>query len=637
MLDMRLILISFVGFAAALRSQFNEKLEALSLLGSHFGLVDIPATYDYVIVGGGTAGLTVANRLSKHFTVAVIEAGGFYEIENSNLTEVPANDVYYLGKSPLWNSPLIDWLQYTTPQAGLNGESVLFSQGHTLVSFLLRMSNDRCTQRIQGGSSARNFMWYHRGPRRTYDIWQNVTGDDNWTWNNFLPYLKKPVEFTPPGEYPANLTPKYDESDYSANGGPLQVSYPRFLAPSGAYIGAGLTELGLPELPGMVNGNLLGWMSCGCKIDPTGQTRSSAETSMLRQAIKTNFNLQVYTQALAKKILFNDKNRAVGVKIQVSGVGSGQVIFNLRASKEVIVSAGAFRSPQLLMVSGIGPKETLEANDIEVISERKCVGQNLWDHIWVAITREFNVVTAAALGDPSFLAQSNAEYVQNRTGINTNPAGTLIAFEKLPPGSISETTRRDLDSTFGGGWPDVEYFSQDAYAGTNDDYLLSAPNIRNYSAVAATVVAPFSRGNVTIRSKDTNIHPVVNPNWLTDPRDMEVLVAGFKRVRQLFNTDAVAPGLIGEEVYPGENVTTDAQIEAVIRKSADSVFHPAGTARMGRENDEDAVLDSKARVIGVKGLRVVDASAFPALPPGHPQGTVYGFAEKIAQEILNDS
>jgi choline dehydrogenase len=160
------------------------------------------------------------------------------------------------------------------------------------------------------------------------------------------------------------------------------VSYPRFLAPSGGYIGAGLTELGLAELPGMVNGDLLGWMSCGCTIDPNTQTRSSSETSMLRQSINESFNLQVYTHALAKNILFNNHKRAVGVRVQVSGIGSGDVTFNIRAKKEVIVSAGAFRSPQLLMVSGIGPRETLEANGIEVISERKGVGRNLWDHIW---------------------------------------------------------------------------------------------------------------------------------------------------------------------------------------------------------------------------------------------------------------
>lgn len=533
---------------------------------------------------------------------------------------MPANDVYYLGKDPLWNSPLVDWFQYTTPQAGLNGDEVLFSQGHTL-----------------GGGSARNFMWYQRGPKRTYEIWNQMTGDDGWSWDNFLPFLKKPVDFTPPGHYPANLTPKYDKSDYDAKGGPLQVSYPQFIAPSGSFVGAGLSAIGLEELPGLVDGNLLGWTSCANTIDPTTQTRSSSETSMLRQAIKRNFNLQIYTQALAKQILFNKKKRATGVKVQVSGVGSGDVTFTLKAKKEVIVSAGAFRSPQLLMVSGVGPKDTLEANDVEVVSELNGVGQNMFDHIWVAITHEFDVVTAAALADPDYLAQANADYVNHRTGINTNPAGTLIAFEKLPEGCISEATRKDLDNEFGEGWPDVEYFSQDAYASTNDDYLLSAPDVRNYSAVAATVVAPFSRGNVTIKSKDTNDHPIVNPNWLTDPRDMEVLIAGFKRVREMFDTKGAQKGLIGDEVYPGKNVTTDAQIEAIIRRSADTVFHPASTCRMGKKSDKDAVLDSKARVFGVDGLRVVDASSFPVLPPGHPQGTVYGLAEKIASEILNGS
>lgn len=153
--------------------------------------------------------------------------------------------------------------------------------------------------------------------------------------------------------------------------------------------------------------------------------------------------------------------------------------------------------------------------------------------------------------------------------------------------------------------------------------------------MAATVIAPFSRGNVTIKSKDTFDHPVVNPNWLTDPRDMEVLIAAFKRLRQLFKTKVVQPALIGGEVYPGEDVATDAQIEANIRRSADTVFHPACTCKMGMSSDKMAVLDSKARVFGTKGLRVVDASSFPKLIPGHPQGTVYALAEKIAYEILN--
>ena len=202
----------------------------------------------------------------------------------------------------------------------------------------------------------------------------------------------------------------------------------------------------------------------------------------------------MYTHALAKKILFNKDKRATGVRVEVSGVGSGSATFKVAASKEVIISAGAFRSPQLLMVSGVGPAETLASNDIEVIADSPGVGQQLQDHIWTAITHEVNVPTAAGLADFDILAQANAEYVANRTGINTNPGGTLIAFEKLPNGAISESTRADLDKRFGGDWPELEIFSQDAYASTNDDYLLSAPDIRNYTAVAATVVAPWSRG-----------------------------------------------------------------------------------------------------------------------------------------------
>jgi choline dehydrogenase len=153
--------------------------------------------------------------------------------------------------------------------------------------------------------------------------------------------------------------------------------------------------------------------------------------------------------------------------------------------------------------------------------------------------------------------------------------------------------------------------------------------------MAATVIAPFSRGNVTIASKDTNDHPIVNPAWLTDDRDMEVILAAFKRLRALFQTNAVRPMLVGDEVYPGPQVATDAQIMQNIRESADTVFHPACTCKMGTQSDHMAVLDSKARVFGVESLRVVDASSFPILIPGHPQGTVYGLAEKIAHEILS--
>lgn len=190
------------------------------------------------------------------------------------------------------------------------------------------------------------------------------------------------------------------------------------------------------------------------------------------------------------------------------------------------------------------------------------------------------------------------------------------AFATLPSGSISDSTRADLDA-IGPDWPDYEIFSLD-WAGGND----SISN-RNYASILATLTNPFSRGNVTIRFNDTGLHPVVSPNWLVDRRDQEVAVAAFKQARAVFtNNSATAPIVIGSEVFPGLNVSTDAQILEFIQQNAATDWHPSCTCAMGLANNPMAVLDSKARVYGVKGLRVVDASAFPVLPPGHPSATV---------------
>ena len=194
---------------------------------------------------------------------------------------------------------------------------------------------------------------------------------------------------------------------------------------------------------------------------------------------------------------------------------------------------------------------------------------------------------------------------------------STLAFEKLPNGTISNSTRRALDSTFGPDWPDIELVPFD-----ND--LVSLPTDgRNYVSSLVGLVAPFSRGNVTINSTSTLPNPIVSPNWLTDPRDVEVAIAGFKRARQVFSQSGIK-GIIngGAEFSPGANVTSDSAILEAIRETSTTISHAAGTCRMGMEGEESAVVDSRGRVFGVEGLRVVDASAFPILPPGHPQGTV---------------
>lgn len=194
-------------------------------------------------------------------------------------------------------------------------------------------------------------------------------------------------------------------------------------------------------------------------------------------------------------------------------------------------------------------------------------------------------------------------------------------FSNLPAGSISSSTREAFD-TFSSDWPDFEHLFLDGYFGYANDTSDAPTDGRNYISSSTALTRPFSRGNVTIRSSDTSVNPIVSPNWLVDPRDQEVAVAVFKQARAVFTNNATKGIVIGEEAFPGLNVSSDAQILSLIQQSATASYHASATCAMGMANNSMAVLDSKARVFGVQGLRVVDASAFPVLPPGHPSSTI---------------
>lgn len=287
------------------------------------------------------------------------------------------------------------------------------------------------------------------------------------------------------------------------------------------------------------------------------------------------------------------------------------------------------------MVSGIGPVTALSAVQVPLCAHRPGVGQNMWDNIFSGPTYPVNVVTHNSLANPEVIGAAIQDYNDQRTGILINGGGDFLAFEKLPEGTLSAATRNALDETFGRDWPDVEYLELDAYFG---DQLLPPPLStigKDFAALLPGLTAPFSRGNVTIVSNDTSIHPVVSPNWLLDPRDGEVLLAAFRRARRIFQSRSMRGVVTGAEIFPGENITTDQALTLAIQRSAQTIWHASATNKMGRPDDPMAVVDSKARVIGVQGLRVVDASAFPFLPPGQPQSIVYALAEKIAQSILD--
>ncbi|EME44923.1 hypothetical protein DOTSEDRAFT_87417 [Dothistroma septosporum NZE10] len=590
--------------------------------GNDFGIA-LNATYDYVIVGGGTAGLAVAYRLAEDGTkrVAVVEAGGFYEKENGNTSVVPAYCTQYGDTTEMSVNqfPLVDWGFLTEPEEGLGGRRLHYGRGKTL-----------------GGSSAQNAMIYNRGTIGSYQTWANEVGDDSWTFENLLPYFSRGIKYSPPNAElraaNASVPAPANPDAYNATGGPLQVSHPNYAQVFSSYVDLAMGQSGIPVQQDFSSGHLLGRQYAPLTISYPEEERSSSEASYLRAALRSGrTNLEVYTHTLAKRVVFDNNKSATGVEVETASFGNNAT-FILNARKEVILSAGAFQSPQMLMVSGIGPRQQLEHLNITVLADRPGVGTNLWDHLDFAPVYYTDLRNGdGAATDPATRGPIEEEYKANRTGQLTNAGVDYIGWEKLPSPyrqALSASALQDL-SQFPADWPEIEYeITGASLAGTDPS--------KRYGTILAIPVSPLSRGWVNITSKDTNVLPLINPNQLSHPTDRELAVQAFKRARSFFEAPAIQPILI-EEYMPGKNVTSDEAILEYIEKTAYQNWHASCTCRMGKVEDPMAVVDSKARVIGVSRLRVVDASAFALLPPGHPESTVYVVAEKIAADILADA
>ncbi|KJX97260.1 oxidoreductase GMC like protein [Zymoseptoria brevis] len=582
-------------------------------------------TYDYVIVGGGTAGLVIANRLSADpsITVAVIEAGSLYQVTNPLISTFPAGDVFFVGsdpKQPLDVQPLVDWNLVTEPQAGANERKFRYARGKCL-----------------GGTSARNFMIYQRPTKGSLQQWADAVDDQSYTFDEWLPDFKRSVDFTPPGPTRAtNASAEYKAAAFDSGAGPLQVSYSNYAGPFSSWVEGSLNEIGIGHAQDFNSGSLMGAQYCSSTIRPKTQTRETSQTSFLNAAT-TRSNLKVFSATMAKKILFNAEKKATGVRVTTA---LNLIGLTINARREVIVSGGAFHSPQLLMVSGIGPASTLRQHGIDVISDLAGVGQNLVDHILFGPAYRVKVDTLSRIvQDPIYLAAQVLEYAQQR-GPLTNPVCDFLGWEKVPDslrGSLSSSSIAELDQ-FDADWPEIEYLGAPGYVGAFTNLFATQPDDGyQYATILAALVAPTSVGSVTISSDDTDDLPVIDPNWLSTKTDQEVAIAAYKRVREAFASNFMKRVLADDEEYfPGPDVQTDAQILEVIRNTLQTVWHASGTCKMGRASDKMAVVDSRARVFGVTGLRVVDASSFALLPPGHPQSVVYALAEKIARHILSD-
>lgn len=479
-------------------------------------------------------------------------------------------------------------------------------------------------------------MIYQRGTKQSYQKWADAVGDDSYTWDSLLPYFKKSVKFTPPKSPPrfANASAEYNPDAFSPSGGPLRVSYANYAQPFSTYLEPSLNEIGIPPTQDFNSGELMGAQYCSDTIAPESQKRESSQTSFLTEAIGRK-NLKVYQLTLAKKILFDSNKKATGVVV-TSNLGIST--YTIKANKEVILSAGAFQSPQLLMVSGVGPRDQLQKFNIPIVAERSAVGKGMEDHVFFGPTWRVKVQTLTRLANDLIYtaAQFAFDYSIFKRGPLTNPVCDFLGWEKAPRDLISDEAASVLDAEFPADWPEIEYLTAPGYVGNFANLLLTQPRDGfQYATILGGLVAPLSRGTVTLASADTKDLPLIDPNWLTDPTDVSVALATYKRLRQAFNSNAMRPVLADrKEYYPGPAVETDDQIIRQIRNDVMTIWHASCTCRMGKADDPNAVVDKDAKVIGVSGLRVVDASSFALLPPGHPQSTVYVLAEKISAQIL---
>jgi choline dehydrogenase len=567
-----------------------------------------------IVVGGGTAGLAIASRLAETASVAVVEAGGFHDQDNGNGSVVP---FYALTGQPFLDStenyprqPLFDWDLVSVPQPAAAGRSIHYAQAKTL-----------------GGCSAHNTLAYLRATKGFHDRWAEVAGDHTYKWDNFLPYFKKSCTLTPPNwekRSTPNATFKYDPSAFSrGKGGPIQVSWANWVDPSTTWLVTALQSVGLRlSTLGFSSGILSGFSAwIPVTVDPRSAERSTAR-EYLDAAIETT-DIMVYHHTQALKINFAPSTKqASSVLVSTAGLQ-----YTLHATKEIILSAGVFHTPQLLMVSGIGPASTLAAHSIPVIADLPGVGANLHDPILLSIVSGLDPSLPSAMGlvtspDPAVQASILHSYLADQSGPLASISNHL-AFEKLPPhlrNRLSPQTRKRLDEEWPADWPDLEWIVGGGTPGLG--------------AVTAVLLNPFSRGTVSIKSASVADPPVIDLGWLTDEADGELAVAAVRRAREMWNASSLAPVKVGGEIDPGEGVQSDEEVLEWVRRACSQIWHASSTCSMGREGDGMAVVDGQGRVFGVKGLRVVDLSVLPWSPPTHPQATVYALAEKIAEDII---
>ncbi len=551
-------------------------------------------TFDYIIIGGGTAGALLCNRLSANGErrVLLIEAG---RKDDYHWIHIPVGYLYCIG------NPRTDWLYQTEPDAGLNGRQLRYPRGKTL-----------------GGCSSINGMIYMRGQARDYDQWAQLTGDDAWRWDNVLPDFRRHEDhwrLDQPDSADENFK-RLHGNKATGSTGEWRVEKQRLRWDVLDAFAHAAQQAGIPATQDFNGGNNegVGYF----EVNQKKGWRWNTAKAFLRPTCYGRANFEMWTSAHAAKLIVEPQadgsRRCTGVQ-----VWNGKEMVTAHAAREVVLCAGAINSPQLLQLSGIGPAQLLRQHGIDVVHDLPGVGANLQDHLQIrSVYKVRNVKTLNTLASSLIgKARIGLEYAISRSGPMSMAPSQLGAF-----------TRSSADQP----WPNIEYHVQPLSLDAFGEPLHGFP------AFTASVcnLNPTSRGTVQIRSARFDEAPAIAPNYLSTAEDRQVAADSLRVTRRIVAQPALAR-YQPEEYKPGVQFQTDEELARLAGDIATTIFHPVGTTKMGRADDPMAVLDARLRVRGIAGLRVVDAGAMPLITSGNTNSPTLMMAEKASTWIEEDN